>query len=423
MSRAECSGLVGEAADHSPRSVRRPTRSLVWLAVGVILLALNLRPLVVAVGPVLGVIRADTGMSASVAGLLTTLPVLCFGLLAPLAPRLGRWLGMEAALLLAMVVIAAGAAVRLLHPLAALLLGTVLIGAGIALANVLIPGVIKRDFHNHVGLITGLYTMTLAGGPALAAGLIVPITEYTGLTWRLAVALWGLPAVLAVIIWLPQLRRHTRVGQGQARAAAHPVRGLWRSSLAWAVTGYMGLQSLQFYTLVAWVPTLLTDAGMSTATAGVMLSLSSVVSIVGAFLAPTLVGRHARPGLLVLAGVLFFAGAIIGLLVAPVVGAAWWMVLLGLGQGMALSLAMLFIVQRAPDTRHTAQLSSMAQCFGYILAAAGPFALGVMHQATGGWIVPLLVLIAALVPQALTGLAAARDRHVAGVGGAVDRPS
>src|SRR4051794_31798977 len=116
MSRAECSGLVGEAADHSPRSVCRPTRSLVWLAVGVILLALNLRPLVVAVGPVLGVIRADTGMSASVAGLLTTLPVLCFGLLAPLAPRLGRWLGMEAALLLTMVVIAAGAAVRLLHP-------------------------------------------------------------------------------------------------------------------------------------------------------------------------------------------------------------------------------------------------------------------------------------------------------------------
>lgn len=423
MSPAECSGLVGEVAGHSRQDVRRPTRSTVWLAVGVILLALNLRPLVVAIGPVLGVIRADTGMSASMAGLLTTLPVLCFGVLAPLAPRLGRRLGMEPALLLTMVVIAAGAAVRLLHPLAALLVGTVLVGAGIALANVLIPGVIKRDFQHKVGLITGLYTMTLSGGPALAAGLIVPVIQYTGLTWRPAVALWGLPAVLAIIVWLPQVRRHTGVREAQARAAAHPVRGLWRSPLAWAVTCYMGLQSLQFYTVVAWAPTLLTDAGMSSAAAGAMLSVSSLVGVAGAFIAPTLVGRRVRPGLLVLAGAVSFAIGLTGLLVAPVGGAASWMALLGVGQGMSLSLALLFIVQRSPDTTHTAQLSSMAQCFGYLLAAIGPFALGVVHQATSGWIVPLLVLIAALVPQALTGLAAARDRHVAGVGGAVvDRP-
>jgi len=153
---------------------------MIWLALGVILLALNLRPLVVAVSPLVGVIRADTGMSAATAGLLTTLPVLCFGALAPLAPRVGRRLGVELTLLLTMVVITAGAAVRLLPPVATLMAGTVLIGAGIALANVLLPSVIKRDFPTRTGTMTGLYTMTLSGGPAIAAGTTIPLVQATG---------------------------------------------------------------------------------------------------------------------------------------------------------------------------------------------------------------------------------------------------
>jgi CP family cyanate transporter-like MFS transporter len=388
----------------------------VRLGVGVILLALNLRPLIVVVSPLLGIIRADTGLSAAAAGLLTTLPVLCFGALAPLAPKLGRRFGLEPTLLLTMVAIAAGAAARLLRPTAALLAGTVLIGAGVAIANVLIPAVIKRDFAARASTMTGLYTMTLSGGPALAAGVTVPIIQATGLGWRTVLASWGALAVLATVVWLPRTGRRTRLPAGQAEAVEHPVRGLWRNRVTWAVTGYMGLQSLSFYTASSWLPTLLADAGMSRAGAGLMLSLSSLISIAGALLGPTLAGRGVSARALVAVATGCAASALVGLLVAPVGLVYLWMALLGTGFGMALSLAMLFIVQRAPDPRHAAQLSSMAQCLGYLLAATGPFVLGAVHDASGGWVVPLVVLLAILVPQLLCGLAAARNRLVSGPG-------
>lgn len=388
------------------------TRASVLLAIGVILLALNLRPLVVAVGPMLGVIRADTQMSAVVAGLLTTLPVFCFGAFAPFAPRLARGLGIEPALLVTMAMIIVGAAVRLLHPVAALLAGTVLLGAGIAMSNVLIPSVIKRDFADRVGLMTGLYTTMLCIGPAAAAGLTVPLAQATGLSWRPTIALWGLLAVVALVVWLPQVRRHTRPRAGEVDAAAHPVRGLWRNRLAWTVTCYMGLQSLTFYTIVAWLPTRLADAGMSSAMAGAVLSVSSLISVAGALGAPALIARGLRPGALAVGGAVLYAIALIGLLVAPIGGAYLWAALLGIGQGLAISMAVLFIVHRSPDNRHAAQLSSMAQCFGYLLAAVGPFALGAVHQLTSGWTIPLLLLTATLIPQAIAGVGAARNRHV-----------
>jgi CP family cyanate transporter-like MFS transporter len=402
-------GQPGRVAE---RAGTDPTARSLWLAVGVILLALNLRPLVVAVSPLLPTIRADTGMTAAEAGLLTTLPVLCFGALAPLAPRLGRRFGVEPTLLATMVVIAIGAAVRVLAPVPALLAGTVLIGGAIAVANVLIPGVIKRDFPARTGLMTGLYTMTLSGGPALAVGTTIPLARATGLSWRAALALWGVPAVLAVIVWLPQVRRHTRLRASEARAVEHPVRGLWRSPLAWAVTGYMGLQSLSFYTSSAWLPTRLADAGMSGAAAGAMLSVSTVVSILGALAAPTLAGSAARSMLTVLASAALAVAALVGLLVVPLTATWLWFVLLGLGQGSALSLAMLFIVRRAPDTMHAAQLSSMAQCCGYLLASVGPTALGALHDLTAGWPIPLVALLLIQLPQTAAALVAAQDRHV-----------
>jgi MFS transporter, CP family, cyanate transporter len=393
---------------------RGPDSSPLLLAGGVILLALNLRPLVVAVGPMLGLIRADTHMSATMAGLLTTLPIFCFGAFAPLAPRLTGRLGIEPALLVTMVMICAGAALRLVPSLGMLLAGTVLLGAGIAMANVLIPSVIKRDFANHVGLMTGLYTTMLCLSPAAAAGLTVPLAHATGLGWRWALALWGLPAVLAALVWLPQVRRHTRMRAAEAAATAHPVRGLWRNRLAWTVTCYMGLQSLTSYTVFAWLPSRLTDAGLSSTNAGAVLSVTNLVSVIAAFGAPMLIPRGVRPGWLAVGGALGYAIALIGFLVAPLGGAYPFAALLGLCQGLAISLAILFIVHRSPDNRHAAQLSSMAQSFGYLLAAVGPVVLGAAHQLTGNWTVPFLLLATTLIPQALAGFGAARNRHVTG---------
>ncbi|MEW1658406.1 MFS transporter [Streptomyces sp. NPDC093707] len=402
------------AAGDAPAPGGTTGRRAVVLGLGVVLLALNLRPALVAVSPLAGTIRTESGMSAAATSLLTALPLLCFGLLAPVAPRLGRRLGMERSLLGTMVLICLGAGVRLLDSVVALFAGTVVIGAGIAVANVLLPSLIKRDFPARAGLMTGLYSMSLFGGAALAAGITVPVQQAAHLTWQTALACWGALAVLALVVWLPQVRTRTQVSAAAAREAAHPVRGLWRSPLAWQVTGYMGLQSLSYYAAAAWLPTMLKDAGMDAGDAGWMLSFSSLLGIAGSFLAPVVVGRRLPARALAALGAVLCAAGFVGVWAAPVGGAYVWMTLLGLGQGAAISLALLFIVQRAPDARHTAQLSSMAQCFGYILAATGPAVLGAVHDASGTWTAPLAVLLVLLVPQVVMGFGAARPLHVAG---------
>ncbi|WP_203948634.1 CynX/NimT family MFS transporter [Planotetraspora thailandica] len=406
---------TGRQAPGSSRIPEEPRaaygRPAVWLAVSVILLALNLRPALVAVSPLLDTIRSTTGMSATTAGLLTTLPLLCFGLLAPLAPQIGSRWGMEPTLAATMALVCAGTALRMLDAMAGLLAGTVLIGAGIAVANVLLPGVIKRDFPSRIGLMTSLYSMSMFGGAALAAGVTVPVEHAADLAWRPTLALWGLPAILALIVWMPQVLRHTRTRATGARGATPPVRGLWRHQVAWMVTLYMGLQSLAYYAATAWLPSVLTDAGTHEGVAGWMLSFSSLLGIVGAFLTPILANRHVHPGVLASSGAVLCVLGFVGLLVSPTAWIYLWMVLLGLGQGAAISLAMLFIVLRAPDARHAAQLSSMAQCFGYVLAALGPLTLGGVHQLTGGWTIPLLLLAVLVLPQIVFGLGAARERH------------
>ncbi|HXT89341.1 MAG TPA: MFS transporter [Trebonia sp.] len=331
--------------------------------------------------------------------------------LAPAAPRLGRWLGTERALLVTMVAICAGTALRLIPSTTGLLGGTIVIGAGIAVANVLLPGVIKRDFGSRIGLMTGLYSMSLSIGAALAAGLTVPFERAAHTDWRTTLAVWGLLTVLAVAVWTPQVRR--RAHQAAAGTEAQPVHGLWRDPVAWTVTVFMGLQSLGYYATGAFLPTILTNAGMSQSLAGLMLSIANLLGIVGAFSTPVLATRGIRPAFLAVAAAVLTAGGLAGLAVAPVSGAYLWIVLLGLGQSAAFSLAMLFIVLRAPDGGSAAQLSSMAQSCGYLLAAAGPLALGAVHQVEGGWAVPLVLLLALLILQTVTGLGAARERYVA----------
>ncbi|SIR73921.1 CynX/NimT family MFS transporter [Micromonospora avicenniae] len=402
-----------------PAGRRRPvrTRSAALLAVGLVLLAMNLRPGVVAVSPLLDAMRADTGMSTGMAGLLTTLPLLCFGLLAPFAPRIGRRFGVNPVLLVMMVLLAAGTVLRLLHPTSMLLIGTLVVGAAIAVANVLLPGVIKQEFRSRVALMSGIYTMSLFLGAALAAGVTLPIQNALHFGWRSALAMWGVLAVLAVLVWLPQLRHRTageRAGMSRSPGgdvSDQVVRGLWTHPVAWFVAFYFAAQSLVFYSAAAWLPTVLTGTGMSSGTAGWMLSFSSLAAIVGALFTPMLAHRWFHPGVLVLLSALLTMVAFAGLLVEPGANTYLWMALLGVGQGAGLSLSVMFIVLRAPDARHAAQLSSMAQCSGYILAAVGPFAIGALHDATGSWVVPLAVLVALGVPTIASGLGSARNRY------------
>jgi CP family cyanate transporter-like MFS transporter len=428
----------GQAA--APGRTTRPGRAPaagVRLAIILLVAALNLRMAVAAISPVLDTIQHDLGLSSAAAGLLDTVPIFCFGLFALLTPRLIARFGMEWLLVIVMVVITAGIALRLLPPVAALFAGTAVAGAGIAVGNVLLPGLIKQDFAAKAGLMTGLYSVMLFVGPALAAGLTVPIMHAADISWRPAVAVWGAVAVVAALLLSPHAAARSRArrrahgpapdlvrpdlvreGTGPAPAGAPPAgsppaRSMWRDSLAWMVAGFMGLQSLGYYSGVAWIPTLLQSHGMDASQAGWMLSYSSFPGLVAALVTPMLIRGRARvAGLLVVIATICCGAGVAGLAFAPLPFTYGWMTILGLGQGMCISLALGFIVARAPDVHHTARLSTMAQSSGYMVASAGPFVVGGLHGLTGEWRVPMLALLVVLVPLLLCGLGASRDRHV-----------
>jgi MFS transporter, CP family, cyanate transporter len=386
--------------------------SRVWgvlLVLGLVLLAANLRPALTGLTPLIGQIRADTGISYGVAGLLTALPLLAMGVLSPIAPLLARRLGMERVLLASMLVLAAGILLRSAGTAAALFLGTAILGAGIAVGNVLLPGLVKREFPERVGLMTSTYSTALAVSAAIAAGASFPVADQVG--WRGSLALWALPAFVAAAAWLPQARRVRTANASPA--VTQGVSGPWRSALAWQVTLFMGLQSLGYYVVLTWLPEILQEeAGISAARAGWMLALAQAVGIASIFLAPVLAGRRPSQHGVVLAAVTLTGAGALGLLIAAETATALWVVLLGLGQGACFSLALTFFALRAPDSEHAAALSGMAQSVGYLLAAVGPFLFGLLRDATHAWTVPLALLFAVAVCLLITGLGAARDAHV-----------
>jgi CP family cyanate transporter-like MFS transporter len=377
------------------------------LLVAVVAVALNQRPAVVAVSPLLRDLRADTGLSAALAGLLTTVPVLCFGAFAPFAPRLARRVGLETAVAASLVLLAAGIALRLLSPVALLYAGGLLAGAAIALANVLVPAYVKREFVRP-GVAMGLYSASLNVGAAAGAALTVPVGAALGLHWRGALGLWLVVALAALALWLPI------AGTGRARRATgpRPPGGSWsllRDPLARQVTGFLGLQSVQFYSISAWLPTLLADAGVPVREGGLLLGLSNIVGALAALGSPPLAGRMRTQRPLVVAVVAFFAVGLGGLLVWPHTGTLVWVAAFGVAQGGGFALALTLIVLRSDTPLTSARLGGVAQCLGYLIAAAGPWLLGWLHDLTGGWSWPLGLLLLVLGPMAWLGWGAARD--------------
>jgi MFS transporter, CP family, cyanate transporter len=377
-----------------------------------LLVALNLRIAIAAVSPVLGDIQRDSGLTSSAAGLLTTIPIVCFGVFAFGTPRLTRRFGGNRVLLLAMLLLAGGIALYLQPSVPALFAATLVTGAAIAVGNVLLPGVIKRDFGSRAGLMTGLYSVALFAGAALAAGLTVPLGNTTGLGWRDVLALWAVPAVLAAAACAPRALRPGPRPAASGATAAPRLGALWRDPVAWAVTVFMGLQSLGYYALLAWLPTLFRDHHMAAGQAGWMLSFSSFPGMVAALATPAIERRLRHPQAAVAAAVLLCAIGYLGLLADPVPLSYLWMTALGLGQGATISLALGYIVARSPDHAHTGQLSTMAQGTGYLIACLGPLGLGLLHSATGSWTVPILALTAVLAVELIAGVLASRNRHV-----------
>jgi MFS transporter, CP family, cyanate transporter len=383
----------------------------VLLAAGMVLLAANLRPAAAGIGPLLGRIQTGTGLSGFGAGVLTTLPVLCFGAMAPLAPALTRRLGERTAVAVALAVLLLGLLVRLVPGLGFLFLGTALAGTAIAVGNVLLPVLVRGNFPHRVGLMTGMYTTALVGSAALAAGISVPVANAFGGGWRPGLAIWAIPAVVAFVVWAPLLRRsqRTRIPAGDRTAGA---RALLRDRVAWSVTLFFATQSAGFYATLAWLPSVFHSHGMSTTKSGFLLSLSLVVGLIPALTLPTLAARSHDQRVFVLAVIGCIAAGWLGVIVAPTTAPFLWVVLLGLGQNAAFPLALTLIVLRGGTVTSTAGLSTLVQTVGYLVAATGPLVIGALHDLTGSWTPPLLVLLALLVPQLFLGLAAARNRTV-----------
>ncbi|WP_181700693.1 CynX/NimT family MFS transporter [Chthonobacter albigriseus] len=386
-------------ADPSARS--RAGRFLLGLSL--VLVSFNLRPIFSSLSAVLPEAVAETGAGPLFSGLATTLPVLCLGLFAPLAPILSRRIGPEWTVFWALVLIAAGTGLRGIPSEVAVLAGQVIAGAAIAVGNVLLPGLVKRDFPGSAALMTGLYTMALCGGAATAAGITVPINEAFG-SWSLALAAWALPAAAVGLLWTVQLA-HARTVPAVRRP---PVRGLWRDPLAWQVTLFMGLQSSLAYCVFGWLAPILRDRGLDGVTAGFIVSVSVLIQTVSCLAAPNIAARLKSQSWI---NVILLACAVVGLLgclYAPLWSIWFWAVIQGLGQGSLIAVAMTVIVLRSPDPWVAAQLSSMAQTVGYILAAGGPLLVGLLHAWSGGFAVTGILFAALGIAGAIAGFGAGR---------------
>jgi CP family cyanate transporter-like MFS transporter len=379
------------------------------LGIAVVLTALNLRPAITSIGPLLGEMRGSLGASTTWAGVLTTLPGLCFAGAGLAAPLLSRRFGIGAAISLALAVMVGGLVVRVVDGPLTVLGGTFVATAGIALSNVLIPVVIKDSFSAKVGLMTGVYTAALQGGGALGSAVTPPLDEALG-GWRPALGSWAVLGVAAFAIWIFAARNRVS-GDVAGGGPAGTGRSLLRSPLAWMVTLFFGLQAFIAYVVMEWLPQVLMDAGVSQRDAGLLLGLISLLAVpISLIVPPMTVRQGGQSGWIVGLGVFGFTG-MVGLLVAPAAAPLLWSVLVGLGMSV-FSLALTVIALRARTGEDTARLSGMAQGFGYLLAALGPFLFGLLRELTGGWTVPFIMLLVVFVAQVTFGALAGRRRFI-----------
>ncbi|WP_246116524.1 MULTISPECIES: MFS transporter [Cobetia] len=376
------------------------------LVAGILLIAMNLRAPFTSVAPLLESLQQALGFNATAAGLLMILPLLAFVIVSPLVPRLARGLGLERSAFLALLIIALGIVLRAQGSVLALYLGLALVGAGIAIGNVLLPSLVKRDFPNHIALLTSCYVLTMGIMAAIASSTAIPLEQATTSGWRFAlVAMLVLP-IITMLVWWPQLS--SRTAPLIACAPVARSTSIWKSPLAWQVTIFMGFNSLVYYTVNSWLPTILADSGFTAEQAGSLHGVLQLASAVpGLVLVPLMPRLKDQRMIACLAPGMSLAG-FIGLLLAPEWALAW-VILIGGGAGAAFILALSFVGMRSRNSSQAASLSSMAQTVGYLVAAMGPPIIGGMHDWFGNWQLALMVCVGACALMACFGFLAGRN--------------
>lgn len=391
----------------NPQSTRSATGRALLIG-GILLIAANLRAPFTGLPPLLGLISADLGLGTTAAGALTTLPLLAFALLSPFSAGLARRHGLERTLFAGLAAIALGIVLRSAGTAWCLYLGAWTMGMGIAVSNVLLPSLIKRDFPHNIAALTGAYALAMGITAALSSAVAIPLAQAWG--WQGTLAAYLVLPLAALGVWATQLRTH---GSTATHTAAPSSAGpsLWRSALAWQVTLFLGLNSSIYYVIIGWLPAFLAETGMSAAQAGTLHgAMQLATALPGLVLGPVLRRlRDQRLAASVLA--LCAALALTGLLALPRF-AAFWTLLFGLSSGAWFILALALIGLRTGHAQQTAVLSGMAQSVGYLLAAAGPMAMGALHDTLGSWRLPLGVCIALAVVSAFVGALAGRDLQI-----------
>lgn len=394
----------------NPFDIKQPKNLL--LILGIIFVAFNLRPSITSVGPLISAIRADTGISNSLAGLLTTLPLLSFAILSPLAPKLAKKWGREWTILLGLLILAAGILIRSQGLIFLLFFGTLLIGLGIAICNVLLPGIVKQSYPAKVGMMTGIYTVSMAIWAGTAPGVSVPLADALHMGWKHSLGVWFVLVALAIVMWLPQLKKKNDQVMNLSSVTTENS-SLWGSSLAWQVTIFMGLQSFVYFCFIAWLPEMLYSHGISITTAGWMVSILQFSGIPGNFLVPVLADRLPNQKGLALGIGAFCLAGLIGILIGGNIYILTISIIcIGIATGAAISLALTLIGLRARNAEQASQLSGMAQSIGYLLAALGPIALGFMYDMFHSWTIPLILLILISCIMTLAGVGAGRNEFV-----------
>jgi CP family cyanate transporter-like MFS transporter len=374
----------------------------VLIITGLLLVAATLRAPFTAVAPILGELQSTLALSPAEAGLLTTLPLLAFGLISPFAAGFARTIGLERSLLGALLLVMAGVAIRSIGPAWCVYAGTCGVGAGIAVGNVLLPSLVKRDFPAHVSLVTGACVLAMGGAAAAASACIVPLASAWG--WQAALGSSAAFPLMAAVVWMTQLGSRTEPTQDTATV---PHGNVWRSALAWQITLFMGINSLLYYVLVGWLPSMLVSEGFSETAAGSLHGVMQLASALpGLMLAPIVNRMKEQIWIAAITGVAI-AMALLGFRVAPQ-WAMVWTFLFGVGAGNGILLALIFLSLRARNAHEAAALSGMAQCVGYLVAAGGPALAGALHDLTGSWDVLLELGAALAIAMAVLGALAGR---------------
>lgn len=387
-----------------------PKSGNLLLIAGILFIAINLRPAIATVGPLVSQIREASGLSNSMLGLLTTLPLLAFGIISSLTPLVTRRFGIGYTLLGALVLIALGIVIRSLDNVVYLFSGTILFGIGIAFGNVLLPSLTKQNFPSRYGIITSLYSAVMAIGASLAAGISVPLSKISGLGWKGTLAIWSIFAVLAIIVWLPQVSKFKKTEQRGTYLKS--MLALGKKSLAWKIAFFMGLQSMTFYIILAWLPEILQSRGFDAHFSGWMLSLSQATGIVGSVVVPLWASKKKNQRGIVTTLCIFEAIGILGLLSSQMNMIVVWVSFIGFVLGGCFGLALLFIVLRSKDTNTTTELSGFAQSIGYLVAATGPILFGKIFDLTHSWTYPLALLLLVATIKLYAGLGAGREEKL-----------